>query len=430
MALTVKKVKSLISKGTPGKHTDGAKGGGVKGLMLCIEGKTSAHWLLRYQLNHKTRHMGLGSFFDLSLADARERARRERVRLADRVDPLALRDEERKARRQAEAKRLTFKQAAERYHAAKAAEWSSDHHAAEFISSLQRYVYPHIGNFDIAAVGKTDVLRVLNQKMPPDRMGKDAGTFWTARQPTGDRTRNRIKLVLDWAEAAGYRPEGTPNPARWKGFLDHLLAKPRKIAPIKNMAAMPYVEVPALMAVLAADPSVGAQAVRFIVLTTCRVSEALKGTWAEADLEAAEWMVPASRMKARREHRVPLAPQAMELLRSLYREDGNAFLFIGKQPGTHVSETTVTESLRRAGRTETLHGMRSAFSTWAAERTSFPREVVEAALAHAIESQVEAAYKRTTFFEKRRKLMEAWGKYCCTPVPVDKQTGKIVPLRA
>jgi len=413
MALTVKRVAKLVGAGVAGRHTDGA--GGVKGLMLCVEGKTSAHWLLRYQRDHKTRHMGLGSARDLSLAAAREKAKRERERLADGIDPLKLRREEREAQRQAEAKRLTFKEAAERCHESLSAGWSNPHHANEFISSLRRWVFPIFGNFDVAAVGKDEVLRCLEQKL---KTGKGAGTatFWRGRSQTADRTRNRIERVLDWAEARGYRPPGTPNPARWRGFLDQLLAKPRRIAPQQNMAAVPYDQVPNVMATLAVEATVGAQALRFIVMTACRMGEALKATWAEVDFEAAEWVIPKERMKARKEHRVPLSPQAMELLKSLPTEEGNPFLFISsKTPGTHIAETTVTAALRNAGRTETVHGMRSCFKTWSEERTSFSPIIAELSLAHA----VERAYRRGDIIVKRRKLMEAWSTYCTTP-PVKK----------
>jgi len=426
MALTVKRVAKLVGAGVAGRHTDGA--GGVKGLMLCVEGKTSAHWLLRYQRDHKTRHMGLGSARDLTLAAAREKAKRERERLADGIDPLKLRREEREAQRQAEAKRLTFKEAAERCHEALSAGWSNQHHANEFISSLRRWVFPIFGGLDVAAVGKDEVLRVLEQKLP-GKMGKSAGgTFWKARSQTADRTRNRIERVLDWAEARGFRPAGTPNPARWRGFLDQLLAKPRRIAPQQNMAAVPYGELPNVMATLAAEESVGAQALSFIIMTACRMGEALKATWPEIDFEAAEWVIPKERMKARKEHRVPLSPQAMELLRGLYREQGNPYLFISsKIAGTHIAETTVTDALRKAGRKETLHGFRASFKTWAEERTNFPSIIAELSLAHSVGNAVERAYRRTDLATKRRKLMEQWGRFVTSPP--DAGTGTVVPLR-
>src|SRR6516165_8155342 len=233
VGLSVKRVEKLLRAGVPGRHTDGD----VKGLMLCIESKTSAHWLLRWQRDGRVRHMGLGSARDLPLASAREKARELRERIARDVDPLDLKRQDRQVRREAEASRLTFKEAAERCHAALEPGWSSRHHSDEFINSLRRYVYPHIGNLDVAAIDKDAVLRVLEQKLP-----REGGTFWTKRAVTADRTRNRIERVLDWAEARDFRTAGTPNPARWKGFLDQLLAKPRKIAPLQNMPSVPYSE--------------------------------------------------------------------------------------------------------------------------------------------------------------------------------------------
>jgi integrase len=428
VGLSVKRVEKLIRAGVPGRHTDGD----VRGLMLCIESRTSAHWLLRWQRDHKTRHMGLGSARDLPLAAAREKAREQRERIARDIDPLKLRRDEREAQRQAEAKRLSFRQAAERCHEALEAGWSSAHHANEFINSLRRYVYPHIGNLDVSAVGKDEVLRVLEQKLP-SRMGKgesggSGGTFWTERAVMADRVRARVQTVLDWAEARGYRAAGTPNPARWRGFLDQLLAAPRRIAPVRNMAAVPYAEVPAVMAALATDQNVAAQCLRFIILTSARLGEALKATHSEINLEAAEWVILAARMKGRREHRVPLSPQAVELLRSLYREAGNPYLFISSRtPGTHVVESTVTIALRDAGRSETIHGFRASFKTWAEERTNFPGIIVELSLAHRVGNAVENAYRRSDLATKRRKLMEAWGKYCCTPPAAG--TGAVVPMR-
>jgi integrase len=419
VGLSVKRVEKLLRAGVPGRHTDGD----VRGLMLCIESKTSAHWILRFQRNKVVRHMGLGGVEDVPLAAARVKARREREKLADGVDPLAVKHAERATAAAAAAKRLTFKEAAERCHTALEAGWSSAHHAHEFISSLERYAYKHIGSMDVAHVGKDDVLRVLEQ---PIR----GGTLWTTRTITGDRVRNRLERCLDWAEARGFRPAGTPNPARWKGFLDQLLAKPRRISPVRNMRAVPYDEVPDVMATLAADQTVGAQALRFIVMSSCRLGEGFKAIWREIDLPSATWSIPAERMKGRKPHTVPLSPQVLELLKGLYREEGNPYLFIGRTPGTHVSDSAVTEALRRAGRSETVHGFRSAFKTWAEERTSFPSIVAELSLSHTVGNAVERSYRRTDLPVKRRKLMEAWSKYCCTP-PLEKQkSDNVLPMRA
>jgi integrase len=423
MALTVKKVEKLTRAGLPAKITDGGSDG-VKGLMLIVESRSSAAWLLRYQRNKKTHHMGLGSARDLSVAAARELARRERERLAGGVDPLMLRKSERAAAAAAAARRLTFKEASERYFAAHEAGWSNDRHRDEFLSSLVRWVYPHIGGMDVAAVGKDEVLRVLEQKHPKLK----GGTFWTRRTVTADRTRNRIERVLDFASARGIRAADTPNPARWKGFLDNLLPRPSKVRPVTNLRALPYAEVPDLMAKLAADEGVAAMAARFVILTACRIGEALGATWGEVDLDKAEWSVPAERMKARRPHTVPLSPQAMALLDQLPREQGNVFLFISsKTVGKALTEITVTRALRHAGCDATLHGFRSSFSTWAHERSAFSDHVIELSLAHSVGTAVSRAYRRTNLPEQRRRLMEQWAKFCCSPTAA--KAGDVVPMR-
>jgi integrase len=417
--LSVKKVERLLRAGAPGRHTDGD----VKGLMLCVENKKSAHWLLRWQRDGRVRHMGLGSATDL-VAAAREVAREQRERIARGVDPLELRRRDKEAQREAEARLMTFKEASKRCHEALAAGWTSAHHATEYIASLERYVFPIIGNLDVAAVGKDEVLRVLEQKLP-NRMGKAeaGGVFWTTKTITADRVRNRVERVLDWAEARGYRTSGTPNPARWRGFLDVLLAKPRKIAPVKNMRAALYAEVPSIMTALAADQTPAAHCLRFIVMTACRLGEALGARWDEVNLEAAEWVIPASRMKGRKSHTVPLAPQASQLIRGLYEQDDNPYLFAGRDLGTHLAANTLTETLRRAGCDATIHGFRSSFRDWAEECGTFPSIVAELALAHSPGSAVVKAYRRTDLVTKRRKLMEAWATFCTTP------PAEVIPLR-
>jgi integrase len=403
MALTVKKVEKLIRAGVPGRHTDGK--GGARGLMLCVESRTSAHWLLRYQVNKVIRHMGLGSARDLSLAAARQKASQERERIARNIDPLELKRKERDAQRQAEAKRITFRQAAERYHEAHAAGWTSAMYADEFLASLQRWVYPHIGNLDVAAIDKDAVLKVLEQ---PLRMG--GGIFWIQHAVTADRVRNRIERVLDFAAVRGFRIGD--NPARWRGYLEEALPAPRKLRPVTHLPAVAYTDVPKLMAKL--DTSVVGQCLRFIILTAARMGEAVNARWDEINMEAAEWTIPASRMKSRREHVVPLSAPALELVRSLYRED-SPYLFLGRTPGTAVAQAAVLQALRRTGCNATVHGFRSAFRDWCGDRTAFAREVAEAALAHIVGDKAEQAYRRGNALGKRRKLMEQWATFCTTP---------------
>jgi integrase len=218
-----------------------------------------------------------------------------------------------------------------------------------------------------------------------------------------------------------------------------VLKAPRQAAPVTHLPALPYAQVPALMATLAADEPVDSKALHFTILTAARIGEALGATWDEiGDLDApeCEWVIPKERMKGRREHRVPLSPQVVELLKGLYREEGNPYLFVGTRSGTAAANGTVLETLRRAGCDATIHGFRSSFRDWCGDRTGFLREVAEAALAHIVGDKAEQAYRRGDALEKRRQLMESWGKYCCTPpaVVVDekksKKTGKVLPLRA
>ena len=417
MALTVRRVEALLRAGKPAKVTDSE----VKGLMLVTDGKGNGYWQLRYQIDGKVRYMGRGSASEVTLAEARERGRDARKLIRDGIDPLEQKRVLRAAKAAAAQRRLTFKEAASRLHMAKGAEWSS-RHSFEFLSSLERYAFKHIGNMDVADVDRDAVLRVLEQPL------KGGGTFWTARAITADRVRNRIERVLDWGEARGYRVSGTANPARWAGFLDHLLPKPHKLAPVQHLRALPYDQVPPLMMRLAAEDSVAAQAVRFIVSTIVRMKEGLNATWDEIDQQKAEWVIPAARMKARRPHTVPLSPQVLALLAQLPREADNPYLFISSTiAGKPIGEMSVTRALRVAGCNATMHGFRSSFSTWANERTSFPGIVIEMSLAHAVGTAVEKAYRRTDLFDKRRKLMEQWSRFCCMPPVAEK--GGVVPLR-
>jgi integrase len=419
LALTVKKVARLLHHGEPGRHFD------AQGLYLCIGNKKNAHWELRYQLGGRGRWMGLGSAVrTFTLPEARERARRERQRLADGVDPLEVRRAERAAQAAAASKTMTFSEAAQAYYEQHESGWSNRKHAAQFLSSLRQYAFPIIGKLDVAAIDTPLVLAVLEQKVAAAK-GNPAGSFWLTRTTTADRTRNRIQLVLDWAVVRGYRPP-VPNPARWKGHLSNTLPAPGKIAKVEHHRAVPFAEVPEVMGNLTAQEGIGAQAVRLAVLTATRSNEVLGATWDEIDFKAATWTIPAERMKARKEHRVPLSAPAIELLEQLYTEDGNPHLFIGER-GVRLSNMGMGDALRRAGRTETIHGFRSSFSDWAHERTAHANHAIEISLAHAVGTEVEQAYRRGDLFEKRRKLMADWARYCTTPS--QQSTSDVVPLR-
>src|SRR5262245_52660621 len=323
MGLTAKRVEKLLRRGAPDRHFD------RNGLYLAVTGKNTGHWLRRYELHGKGHWAGLGGCAAFRLAEARERNRRISQQLADGIDPLAEKRARKVAQLAAAATKLSFKEATERFVAQRDAAWSSRKHAGEYLSTLQRYAWPHLGALDVAAIDVPHVLAVLEQKVPESK-GYPAGTFWTARAVSADRVRNRIESVLSWCAARGHRPKG-PNPAAWAGNLEHVLPKPSKVARVTHHAAVPFDGVPAIMTQLAAHAGVGVKALQFLILTAARSNEVLGAQWSEIDFDNAVWIVPPDRMKGRREHRVPLAPEAIELLRSLPTLDGNPHVFIGSR---------------------------------------------------------------------------------------------------
>ncbi len=389
MSLTVKRVDKLLRSGEPGRHLD------EKGLYLVIGGKASAHWELRYQLHRRGRYMGLGSARTFTLDQARARAKREREKLADKVDPLAVRRAERATQAAAAAKVLTFSEAAQLYHSQHEAGWTNPRSAAQFLSTLKQHAFPHLGALIVAEISTPHVLAVLEQKVEAFK-GNPAGPFWTARTTTADRVRNRIQLVLDWCTVRGHRPAGLPNPARWTGHLSEVLPSPSKVARVIHHPAVPYAEIPVLMAQLAGREGVAVKALMFAILTAARTGEVIGAKWDEiVDLdERAMWAVPGTRIKARKPHRAPLSTAAVQLLQNVYREDGNPFVFVGMQAGVGLSDTALSATLRRVGRNETVHGFRSAFTDWAHERTNHSNHEIELSLAHTIGNDVERAYRR------------------------------------
>jgi integrase len=290
---------------------------------------------------------------------------------------------------------MTFRQCAERMIASHEAAWKNPKHRAQWKATLATYAYPMFGDLSVAAVDNGLVLKVLEP-------------LWTTKPETAGRVRGRIEAVLDWAKARGYR-EGE-NPARWRGHLDKLLPNRRKVRAVKNHAAMPYRDIPDFMAELRDHTGVSARALEFAILTAGRTSEVIGATWSEIDLKSGVWTIPASRMKAGKEHRVPLSAPALELLKALPREGQHVFM--GGRAGKPLSNMALLELMRGMKPGFVPHGFRSTFRDWAAETTAFPSEVVEMALAHAISSKVEAAYRRGDLFEKRRALMTAWAHHC------------------
>jgi integrase len=363
MSLTAKKVARLMRSGEPSRN---------RGLYLIVANKAGAHWELGYQLHGRSRWLGLGSARTFELDEARERAKRERQKLADKIDPLDIRRVERAKQAAANANIKTFRECADDYIAAHRVGWRSPKHGGQWINTLSTYVHPLIGDLDVAAIDTPCVLRVLEQQVTTSQ-GNPGGPFWIARAVTAERVRSRIELILAWAAARGHRPQGD-NPARGKGHINQILVAPakNKLARVVPHRAVPYAELPGLMAELRRHNGVAA-----------RRGEVIGAKWDEVDLADATWTIPAGRMKRDREHRVPLGPSAIDLLKSLYVEDGNPYLFIGAQQ-ERLSNAAMIQRLRRLGRSETVHGFRSSFSDWAHESTAFSNHAIELSLAHSI----------------------------------------------
>ncbi|MGO9399494.1 MAG: tyrosine-type recombinase/integrase [Xanthobacteraceae bacterium] len=411
--LTIKRVAKLLRAGVPDKHLDSGSADAVRGLHLVIANKANASWQLRYQLSGRVRWMGLGSARDVPLAKAREKAKEARLKLADRIDPLVVRKAERAAQRLAHLKQITFAEAARAFVAQHEAGWKNRKHAAQVISTLEQHVFPALGQLPVSVIDTPLVLRALEP-------------IWQKIPETASRVRGRIEAVLAWATVRGYR--SGDNPARWDSHLDQALPARGKIAKVKHHAALPYAEIPALMADLRQREGIAARALAFLICNAARSGEVIGAKWSEIDLDGALWVVPAARMKGGKEHKVALAPQAVELLRDLPSEGGDdGFVFIGARPGTGLSDSSMTGVLKRMGRGDiTVHGFRSSFKDWCSERTNYPNEVSEMALAHKVSDKTEEAYRRGDLLEKRKRLATDWARYCFSPAA---KTGEVTPIR-
>ena len=390
---------------TPGLHFVGV----VAGLALQVTPSGARSWILRTTVGSKRRDIGLGGFPDVSLAGAREAARSTRAKIKEGIDPVAERQAARSTLASALASARTFQQAAEAYIRAHEAGWKNSKHVAQWTTTLETYAYPIIGSLHVSDIATQHVVSVLEP-------------IWSTKTETASRLRGRIESVLAWARVQGFR-EGE-NPARWKGHLDHILPARSKVQRTKHHAARDYRRISSFMAALRGVPGTGARALEFAILCASRSGEVRGATWKEIDLEAGTWTVPAERMKAEREHRIPLSPAALDLLRRQERMAETDLIF----PSTKLSplsDMTLTAVIRRMqeasgqwadsnGKIITAHGFRSTFRDWAGETTPYPREVIEHALAHQLADKAEAAYARGTLFEKRRLLMNDWAGYCFT----------------
>lgn len=384
--------------------------GGVAGLHLQVVPTGGRTWVLRVVVAGKRRDMGLGGFPDVSLAGAREKARAARLQVEQGVDPIEQRREARNVLMATRASAKTFEECVTGLLATREGEWRNAKHRWQWENTLTTHAGPVMGNLKVADIKLAHVLDVLQP-------------IWSAKTETASRLRGRIEAVLDWATARGYR--SGENPARWKGHLDQLLARPSKIARAKHYAALPIDEMPAFLVRLRAAEGTGARALEFSVLTAARSGEVRGALWGEIDLEAAVWTVPAERMKMHREHRVPLSPQALKLLRALPRVEHQELVFPAPRGGV-LSDMALVAVVRRMGVDAVPHGFRSTFRDWAAERTHFPHELAEMALAHAIDSKTEAAYRRGDMLAKRAAMMGAWATFCETPTP--KKSAKVTPI--
>ncbi len=398
---------AIRAKLAPGRYGDGG------GLYLLVGPTGAKSWVFRFKVDGRERSMGLGPYPAMSLAKARQEAQRCRQWRAEGKDPITAREAERARLRQEAARAVTFEQAAKQFIASRENGWKNDKHRQQWPNTMAAYVYPIIGSLPVAAIDNRYVLDVLEQTVPAamaadGRELRPGGRLWDARSDTAARVRGRIEAVLDWARFNGYR-QGD-NPARWRGNLDFALKKARRAS---HHAALPFGEIAAFVKEIRARDGVAALALEFLILTAARTGEVLGAQWEEIDEGGAVWTVPAHRMKAGREHRVPLSPAALAVVARAKPLCRGEYVFPAASAKRPLSNMALLALLRRMGRDDvTAHGFRSSFRDWTAERTSFPGEVAEIALSHAVADRVEAAYRRGDLFEKRRKLMTAWADYC------------------
>ncbi len=420
-------VRAVASAKHPGTHKRPVRLGDGGGLYLQIAAGGGKSWLFRYRIRDRDREMGLGSADPdgrsggVTLAEAREKAATARKLVRDGFDPLDTRQAEEAARRAAEeaaalaATPLTFQAVTEAALAEREGGWSSPKHRMQWESTLRTLAYPHIGSKSVDDISTDDVLTVLRD-------------IWTRAPETGSRVRGRIEAVLDFARARGWR-EGE-NPARWRGHLAEILPKPRKVKLPEHRPSLPWRELPAFMAALRERSGMAIHALAFAILTAARTGEVRLAKWSEIDWAQAVWVVPASRMKAKRRHRVPLSPAALAVLEAVREQarGGSSLIFpSATRAGAPLSNMTLIATLRRMndnddgdqprwrdaeGRPIVPHGFRSTFRDWAGETRPEGREVAEAALAHVVRDKTEASYARSDLLDRRRGLMDAWGEWC------------------
>ncbi|MEO3475879.1 integrase arm-type DNA-binding domain-containing protein [Roseomonas sp. CAU 1739] len=426
-AWTTKEVEAALRGQREGRHRV------APGLYLRIEAPTAgeggrASWSFRYQIDGRPRIMGLGAVGDVTLAAARRKAEEALLLVRGGADPIALREQRaREAAVAALAARMpTFREAARQHIESQQAGWRNEKHAAQWAATLDAYAYPHFGDLPVNMVDTDHVRAALSP-------------IWTTKPETASRVRGRIEAVLDSAKVRNWR--SGENPARWKGHLALLLPKKAKVQAVEHHAALDWRELPAFWIALGTRGGAAALALRFAILTAARSGEVLGATWAEIDTAQRLWTIPAARMKAGREHRIPLSDAALTVLAEARAAqpdtDIDARVFAGRGSGGGLSSMAMTMLLRKmkrfgtkkpwadaAGETVTAHGFRSTFRDWAGEATHHPREVIEQALAHGLKDKAEAAYARGNLLTKRAALMAEWANYCSRPAGVVSQVAK------
>jgi integrase len=401
MAREIGKLKNLtISQAkNRGYYSDGG------GLYLCVGPTGSKSWVFRFRENGKLREMGLGPTHTVTLAEARDAALVCRKQRLNGIDPIAARNCAKATARLEAAKATSFQECTEAYIEAHKPSWKSAKHAKQWLATLETYSYPVIGSLPVQSINVGLITKILQP-------------IWATKTETASRLRGRIESVLDWATVRGLR--SGENPARWRGHLDKLLPSRAKVSKVNHHAALPYQDIKPFMALLRTQAGVSAKALEFAILTACRTNEVLGAKWEEIDLEKAVWTIPAARMKAGKEHRIPLSQPALTILQNIPQNDPHAPIYPGARNGKGLSNMAFLTLLRRMNRADiTAHGFRSTFREWAGEQINYPREVAEHALAHSLPNKVEAAYMRGDLFEKRANLMNDWAEFCAMKHSID-----------
>ena len=412
----------------PGNFADG--GGLYLQVATSAAGNITKSWTFRYRdrATGKLKEVGMGPLADRTLGEARDKAAEFRKLLLNGMDPKAEKVAKLTAAKVEAAKVMTFDQAAAKLIADKAAGWKNAKHGEQWTNTLATYASPVLGSLPVASIDLPLVRKVLDP-------------IWTTKNETASRVRQRIEAVLGWATVSGYRTGD--NPARWKNHLDHLLAKPSKVQKEEHHPALPYLEAGAFVAELRGQKGVAARALEFLILTAARTGEVIEAKWEEFSEDRKTWTIPAERMKAEKEHIVPLSHRAAEIIKEMSKAQLGAYVFPSAKPDEPLSTAAMAAVMKRMdarkieaegtgwrdadGRAAVPHGFRSTFRDWAGEMTNFPREIIEAALAHQLKDKAEAAYARGTMPERRRKLMDAWAQYCATAKAAP---AEIIPIRS